>query len=464
MPMGDRRVAVLGAGVAGLSTAYRLVRSGYPCDVLERWPGLGGQVATLDVGGPDPLERYYHHLFTSDREIVELYGELGLGETIEWLPSSMAIFAAGSTHPFTSPVDLLRFRPLSPAARVRMGVGALALQRFAREVGPFERITARELVERWMGPSAWEVVWGPLLRAKFGTRAEEISGAWLWGKLSLRRQIKGREARQEVLGYPRGGWQPLLERLRGRIEEGGGRVLMDAPAAAISRGADGSGFTVALGSPGSYRRGHDPRTFERSGVRAYDAVVATVPSPVFTGLLDPELERAVGASYLERVRSVDYHTALCLLLQIDRRFGGHYWTNVADASIPFIGLIEQTNLIDRSRYGGERFLYVANYVEDGDPLLELEPEELLMRYEDGLRAINGAYERSWVEDLWLFREPAAQPVVTVGYEKSIPPLHTPVRGLVLANTTQIYPEDRGTNYSVRLGQRAAEALIPQLVA
>lgn len=450
------RVAVLGAGIAGLTAGHRLSQRGHACDVLERWPGLGGQVATLDVGDGDPLERYYHHLFTSDREIAALYDELGMEDAIQWLPSSMAMFTQGRSHPFTSPLDLLRFRPLSPAERIRMGAGALALQRFARDVAPFERMTARQLVERWMGSSAWRVVWGPLLRAKFGARAEEISGAWLWGKLSLRRQIKGREARQEVLGYPRGGWQPLLNALADGIERAGGRVLIDRPAARIAHG-DG-GFLVEHGAPGSFHRGHDPRRFERTGEEVYDAVVATVPSDVFTALLDPVLAKGVGAQYLADVASVEYHTALCLLLRIDRRFSDFYWTNIADGSIPFIGLIEQTNLIDPRRYGGDRFLYVANYVERDDPLLDLGAEDLLERYGEGLRAVNPSFHRSWVKDSWLFREPAAQPVVTVGYHERIPPLRTPVRNLILANTTQIYPEDRGTNYSVRLGAQAADAL------
>ena len=56
-----------------------------------------------------------------------------------------------------------------------------------------------------------------------------------------------------------------------------------------------------------------------------------------------------------------------------------------------------------------------------------------------------------MKQLWLHREPAAQPIVTVGYRDKIPPMQTPTRGLVLANTTQIFPEDRGTNYAVREG-------------
>jgi protoporphyrinogen oxidase len=180
---------------------------------------------------------------------------------------------------------------------------------------------------------------------------------------------------------------------------------------------------------------------------------------VFERLLDPALAAEVGEGYLARTRGIEYFGALCLLLELDRRFSPYYWTNVADRSLPFVGLIEHTNFVEPERYGGRRFLYVANYLPRGDELLSLGPEELLDRYAPGLRAVNPAFERGWVKRSWLHVEPAAQPIVTVGYGERIPPLRTPAAGLVLANTTQVYPEDRGTNYAVRLGEEAARALL-----
>jgi len=126
--------------------------------------------------------------------------------------------------------------------------------------------------------------------------------------------------------------------------------------------------------------------------------------------------------------------------------------------MPFIGLIEHTNFVEPERYGGRRFLYVANYVEPEDPRLAMDADELFALYEPGLRRINPEFSRDWVLARWLHREAAAQPVITTGYVDRIPSLETGVPGLVLANTTQIYPEDRGTNYSVRLGDQAAAAL------
>jgi len=79
-----------------------------------------------------------------------------------------------------------------------------------------------------------------------------------------------------------------------------------------------------------------------------------------------------------------------------------------------------------------------------------------------LRAVNPAFARGWVRRAWRFAEPAAQPIVTVGYAERLPPLRTPARGLLLANTTQVYPEDRGTNYAVRLGGAAARAVLERI--
>jgi protoporphyrinogen oxidase len=275
---------------------------------------------------------------------------------------------------------------------------------------------------------------------------------WLWSKLRLRR---GEDASDERLGYPRRSWEPLLEALVRSVEAGGGRVLIDRPVARLAPA--GGGWEVHAGAPGSFRRGHDPRGFDAAGApERYDRVLATVPSDVFVQMLDAEV---LPAAYRARLDATEYCAALCLLLEVDRRVTPYYWINVAEPGVPFVGLIEHTNLVEPERYGGRRFLYVANYLPHGDPLLELDADALLEAYEPGLRLANRAWDRSWVLARWRFAEPAAQPIVTVGYRERIPPLETGVPGLVLANTTQIYPEDRGTNYAVRLGEDAARAVL-----
>jgi protoporphyrinogen oxidase len=447
------RVAVLGAGVAGLTAARRLGLAGHEVDVYERWPGLGGMAATVDVGGGHRLERYYHHLFTSDRHIAALYDELGLPDELEWRDSTQSFFVGGKQWPFTSPLDLLRFRPLSFLTRLRMGVAVLAVQKFGKDPTPYEQVTARDWIRRRMGAGAWDVVWGPLLRAKFGARADEISMVWLWSKFTLRRQLEGEEARGEKLGYPIHSWELLLERLAGEVRAHG-RVLVNRPAARVEA-ADG-GFLVHGAAADSFRRGHDPRAFAADGEpERYDAVLSTLPNDIMLQLCGNLLP----LDYAAKLHGVDYYAALCLLLEVRDQVSPFYWTNVADPDLPFLGLIEHTNFVEPERYDGRRFVYVANYLPQDHELLGLTLDEVLERYVPGLQRINPAFSRDWIVNAWLFQEPAAQPIVTLGYRERIPPLQTGVPGLVLANTTQVYPEDRGTNYAVRIGEEAAQALM-----
>jgi protoporphyrinogen oxidase len=370
----------------------------------------------------------------------------------------VAFFADGRLHPFTTPLDLLRFSPVPLLTRVRMGLAVVNLQRRHRDVTPFEDVTAREWVEANMGPAAWRHVWGPLLRGKFGSRADDVAMAWLHGKLLQRRQVKGAEARREVLGYPRGSFEPLFTALVQAIEAGGGSVQLDRPVAAVGRASDGR-LELWPAEPGAWRLGHDPSRYARAETpEAYDAVLATVPNDVFEGLLEPGLRTELADGYAERLGSIDYHTALCLVLELERPFGEAYWTNIADTTIPFVGVVEHTNLVPADRYGGTRVVYVANYVEPGDPLLDHDAEALLALYEPHLRRISPGFRAADVRKAWRFAEPAAQPIVDRGYRRRIPPLDTGAPGLVLANTTQVYPEDRGTNYAVRLGEQAAATI------
>src|SRR5437764_11463091 len=189
--------------MAGLTAAHRLGAEGHEAVVYERWPGLGGMAATIDTGEGVLLERYYHHLFTSDRHIARLCEEIGLEDELAVWPSSVAMFSHGELHPFTSPLDLLRFKPMSLPARIRMGLAVVLLQRRANDVRPLEGLTIQEWVEGHMGPQAWREVWGPLMRGKFGDKADQISMSWLWAKLRARRQTSGKEAREELLVYPR---------------------------------------------------------------------------------------------------------------------------------------------------------------------------------------------------------------------------------------------------------------------
>ena len=77
------RIAIIGAGITGLTLAYLLNRRGHDVALYEAGNAPGGELATVTVGG-EPIERFYHHLFTHDRFMIELCRELGIEQHLGW--------------------------------------------------------------------------------------------------------------------------------------------------------------------------------------------------------------------------------------------------------------------------------------------------------------------------------------------------------------------------------------------
>ena len=150
--------------------------------------------------------------------------------------------------------------------------------------------------------------------------------------------------------------------------------------------------------------------------------------------------------------------AVLLILKLKQQMTPWYWLNIADRSVPFVATIEQTNFIPPEVYKNKRIMYVSNYLDASSPYFQMSRDELFNAYLPHLKKLNPNFSPDWVEEFWHFKEAAAQPVFPLHYSQKIPPLRTPIRNFYLGNTTQIYPEDRGTSYSVRLGQDMAKLM------
>lgn len=434
------KIGIIGGGALGLASAYELGKRGHQAEVFEAAPFLGGQASTFDVGG-GRLERGYHHLFRSDKDIVQLIQEIGLGPKLKWIESKVGLFYADKVWNFASPMDLLKFKPLSLLDRVRLGLVTFYLQK-TKNWRKFENITAREWLEKRVGKRPYQVIWEPMLRGKFGKHYDEVSMAWIWGKIFLRVSSRERMWEKEKLGYPIGSFGEIFDVLSDKIEELGGAVNVST---SVNRVIVNDGRAQAL----------EVKVLGGSTeVREYDSIIVTTPSYVFTKLV-PSLPE----EYRKMVTDVKYLSAVLAILVLDRPLTSKYWLNIADRSIPFVGLIEQTNFVDPSLYDGKHIVYLTNYPAKDDPIYQMSPTELLEEYLPHLSRINPEFDRSWIQDYHHHKVDAAQPIIGVNYRNRIPSNRTPIPDLYLANTTQIYPEDRGTNYSVRLGRRVAQIVL-----
>ena len=438
------RVGVIGGGAAGMAAAYELGKHGHQAVVYERAPFLGGHASTFDVGGT-PLERGYHHLFTSDTDILELIQEIGLGQRMRWIDSKVGTLHGGKIYNFVTPLDLLMFTPLGLLDRIRLGLVTLYLQR-RKDWRGLESVTAARWLRRYAGEPAYQVFWGPMLRGKFGEDDyENVGMAWLWGKIQTRVASRGKSMVKEKLGYPIGSFGEIFDVLAHKISEQGGEVhtLASVRQIAVEDGRT-RGLEVEINRA-------EP-TAEN-----FDAVIATTPSNIFPRLVPPLPE-----DYLAKLTSVKYMAAVLIILVLSRPLSHVYWLNVADRTIPFVAAVEHTNLIGPEHYGGKHIVYLSNYLSTDHPLYKLGHEELLQEYLPQLRKISPDFEPSWIETSYHHRIDGAQPIIGTNYSQRIPDHRTPFKGLYLANTTQVYPEDRGTNYSVRMGKRVAHMAMEDL--
>ncbi len=424
------RVAIIGAGIAGMTAAYELARAGHTVVVFEAAPVVGGLASGFrDERWAWPLERFYHHIFQTDRAIIKLAAAIGYADRLFFRSQVTAQWWNGRGYDLNGPLQVLRFPALPFVDRVRFGAVAFYLKYLDSNWRRLERATAAAWTSRWAGPNAYRVLWRPLLEGKFGRHADEVNMAWLWARL---------RARSFKLGYFVGGFQGFADALLAAIRALGVEARLGTPIGAVRQSAAGWDV-LAPGLP----------------PEAFDQLLVT-GSPTLLMRLVPHLPDA----YLGRLRELRSMGAVVLTLALTRPLtAGLYWVNMPKDQFPYLALVEHTNFIEPTYYGGDHLIYLGDYLDPDHEYFRLSHEELLARFLPSLRQVNPAFEPAWVRKSWLHREAYAQPIVPVNHSRSIPPLRTPLNGLFWASMSQVYPWDRGTNFAVELGQRVAGEML-----
>jgi len=82
-----------------------------------------------------------------DDKLKDLLGEVGLESRLQWLPSYTSYYVSGRLYPFTTPLDILRFSPISLLSRVRFGIHSAR----ARSFTDWPRLED-QTAEEWLWP------------------------------------------------------------------------------------------------------------------------------------------------------------------------------------------------------------------------------------------------------------------------------------------------------------------------
>lgn len=417
-------IAIIGGGITGLTAAYTLAKSGHSVTIFERESYLGG----LAYGFRNPkwrwyIEGAYHHLFTNDTAIINLIRELGIDNSLIVKRPLTASLWHDHMYQLDSPFSLLSFPGLSFLDKIRTAIllGILKITPFWK---PLESFTAEHIIISIGGKNAWNTIWKPLLYGKFGTLAPTVSAAWFWARI---------KKRTPSLYYVKGGFHTLINTLETAIKRYGGTILTNSSVGAITQNPHSSQFQILNST--------------------FDNVLLTTPTSVALKLLPP-----LPDSYTKPLLSIPHLHAQVLILETKKPIlNDVYWLNVTDTSFPFLAAVAHTNFMSTKEYGGHHLTYFGNYLPQGHPYLSMTKEQLLKKFMPFIRRLshNSTFQ---ILNSFVFFGPFAQPVHQTQYSKKAPKLTTPLPHVYLANMDSIYPWDRGTNYAVELGIRAAREM------
>jgi protoporphyrinogen oxidase len=429
-------IAVIGGGIMGVTLAYRLSQQGFNVTVYERGPNLGGLTAYMDYDGLR-IDRFYHTILSSDLSMQTLMEESGVADKRHFTSTKQGFYDRGQIYPFSTPVDFLKFPPLNPFQRFRLGLQII----YAQTESDWQKMDVVP-VEDWLvkvsGRGVYDKVWKPLLRAKFDTVSGDVPATYIWSRLRRMMGTRKGVTSKEMMCYLENGYYTLVEALAAKAESQGASFHVSAP---IER------ILVEAGRAVGVRVGGVDHT--------YDGVISTLASPVLAGLL-PDAP----AAFTQKLGKQEYLGVLCPLLILRKRLLPFYVLNITDESIPFTAVVETTNLIDPQHVKGYHLVYLPKYIAPDNPMAEWSDEQVKAEWMQYFRQMFPTYDEKDIVAFVVQRARYVEPIRPMNTLDDIPTIQTPVERLYMGNTVMIYP-DLGNGEAVT---RYAEKVAAQVVA
>lgn len=433
-----KEIAILGGGFTGLSAAYKLAQEGYSVTLYEKSKSLGGLAGGFKIENNN-LEKAYHHIFRTDTDIINFATELGLSESLKWHESSVAIYYNQKIYPFMTPLDLLRFSPLKIFNRVRAGVVVLFLQKTSN-FRQFIKVSAYNWMKKFAGNEVTKVIWEPLLKGKFDKFYNTVSMAWLWARIHIRANSRAKGDSKEMLGYFDGGFQILIDKIAEKLREKGVEIILEANVEKIEVDKN---VTITV----------------NESERTFPYLIVTLPNHVFAKLISTSSN--VTIEYLKQLNSINYLGAVLYVFTSSQEISKYYWHNINDLNAPFLVFINHTRLIDKSQYNNQYVYYIGAYLPHDHRYFTETDLTVQSEWENYLLKIFPDFDKNQIREKNLFRFKYAQHIVDANYQERIPAYKTPLRNVYLSNFSQIFPEDRGTNYAVKEGFKIADLVLKE---
>jgi protoporphyrinogen oxidase len=408
MSSAGRRVVILGAGISGLTTAWKLAEKGWRVTVLEKEETVGGLARSVRTDGCS-FDYGPHQLYTSFDEIVEEWRDL-LGEDLLTCTKVARVRFYGKVlHYPLSTGDILHSIPLTLSARCFANFAWTRLKNLLRSTrdDSFEDWVVnrfgRTLYSIHFGPYT-EKVWGiPPNRITADAAEKRIAVQSLWQvllktlfKTKARYKIRTKihhSPYQTTFRYPRKGLSQLVDRLLERVEGASGTVLRGA----VVEGVDLDASRVL------YRDSQGEQSLE------FDQLVSTLPIDLFPRLCRP----APPEDVLAMSRALRFR-ALCMLHLVVKRpqVTPAHWIYFPEPHLNFQRSAEYSNFSRECAPEGRSSFSLEIPCFVGDERWTAPDSELFAEAMKGIEE-TGILRRDEVESYSIVRTPNAYPLFEI---------------------------------------------------
>ncbi len=365
------KIAIIGAGLSGLLSAYYLTRK-FDVTVYEQADDLGGLSQSIDCEGIS-IEKYNHFFSPKDYELLRVLSELGLKNKLYWKNVKQVFISQDSVIEQNKLGDLFSLPDLSIKEKIKLAK-FIAYNFIGKDSARLSQITISDWVKKECGEKVFYSYFQPLLKFKF-TEYDDVCAIYLRSRI--------REGKNRRIGYLHGGTKVLFKKLKQRILDQGGRILLKTKVNQLI--------------PGKANKWYLRTKHENSH---FDLVVSAIPFIQTAGLYPGLFEQVNGS------RSIKYLSINSCLLWLTAPLKDGYWLFTVD--LPEKG---RRIVVDTSALTKDNFIYFPVY-KTRIGCSEREQQEIIDDCFECLKKINPDFNQGWVKRSFFFSDCYSEPILT----------------------------------------------------
>ncbi|HQU60533.1 MAG TPA: FAD-dependent oxidoreductase, partial [Saprospiraceae bacterium] len=390
------KIGIIGGGFMGLVLAQKLAASNRRIKVFEGQAQMGG-LATYHDYHSFIWDRFYHVILPGDTFLLDFIKDIGLEGQLAWKKTYTGVYVDKAFYSVSNNKEFLLFPPLNLIQKFRLAVTILYASRI-RDWKRMEKLTVEEWLIKVGGRKTYEKFWKPLLLAKLGQAYRRVSAVFIWTYIRRLFEARNSSANQEQMGYIKGGYKTVFDRLAEIFPEQGVDLRLSTAVEHIRPDKDG-GIIIEYDGQEEH----------------FDKVIFTAPVNVLEKTVDPAL-----ANLKQKGKGVEYLGVVCMIVLTHKPFTPFYVLNIADEEIPFTGVIGMSTLVDTKETGNCYMTYLPKYILSDDPILRKPDEEIKAWFLDGLMKMYPALKKEDIVDVFINRAFKVQPLQVLNYSEKIP--------------------------------------------